>query len=128
MNCLPVASTTIHSRCFWWGSVLLLYLVFCVVFYCFVCLRSVSCVPNVVHTWLPLRFSLTFINEKSNKIFLLPFDETDDHNHHYYYCSNGASSSHDTYNGSNIITIIVTTSITVVTEQATVTTPTTEVI
>jgi len=27
-------------------SVLLIFLVFCVVFYCFVCIRPVSCVPN----------------------------------------------------------------------------------
>jgi hypothetical protein len=35
-------------------------------FLCFVCLRPVSCVSNVVlcvfHTWLTLRFSLTFIS------------------------------------------------------------------
>jgi hypothetical protein len=30
----------------WWGSVLLIVLVFCVLF-CFVYLRSVSCVPNI---------------------------------------------------------------------------------
>lgn len=30
------------------GSVLLNVLVFCVVFLCFVCIRHVSCVPNVV--------------------------------------------------------------------------------
>jgi len=29
------------------GSVLLIFLVFCVVYFCFLCLRPVSCVPNV---------------------------------------------------------------------------------
>jgi hypothetical protein len=42
-NFLPIASTWIH-HCFW----LLIFLVFCVVFLCFICLRYVSCLPNVV--------------------------------------------------------------------------------
>jgi hypothetical protein len=46
-------------------SVLVIVFVFCVVL-CFVCLRLVSCLHNVqsfwiVHSWLPLRFSPTFI-------------------------------------------------------------------
>ena len=47
-------------------SMLLIFLVFSVVFFCFVCLRSVSCAQNrlslyIVHFLLLLRFSLTFI-------------------------------------------------------------------
>jgi hypothetical protein len=46
-------------------SVLVIVFVFCVAL-CFVCLRLVSCLHNVqsfwiAHSWLPLRFSLTFI-------------------------------------------------------------------
>jgi hypothetical protein len=46
-NCLPFASTWIHSR-FLVRSVLLIFVVFCccVVFLCFICLRTASCVPN----------------------------------------------------------------------------------
>ena len=63
-NYFPFASTLIHPRDFW-GPVLLIFLVFCVVFcFCFICLRSVSCVPEYcqclwfVHYWLPLWISL----------------------------------------------------------------------
>jgi hypothetical protein len=41
-NCLPFASSPMLVGC-----VLLVLLVFCVVFFCFVCLRLVSCVHNV---------------------------------------------------------------------------------
>ena len=44
-NCLPFTSTWFHPR-FLVGSVLLIFLVFCVVFLC-VCLRPVFCIPNV---------------------------------------------------------------------------------
>ena len=49
------------------GSVLLIFSVFlfCVVFYCFVCLRHASCVSNVSGLFildLSLVFSLTFIS------------------------------------------------------------------
>jgi len=44
------------------GSVLLIFLIFCVVFFCFACLCPVFFVPNAtVHSWLLLQFSLTFI-------------------------------------------------------------------
>ena len=45
-NYLPFASTWIHPGILV-VSVLLFFLVFCVVFFCCVCLRPVSCVPNV---------------------------------------------------------------------------------
>ena len=43
---------------------------FCFRDFCFVCLRSESCVHSclclwIVHYWLPLRFSLTFIHIKT---------------------------------------------------------------
>jgi hypothetical protein len=50
------------------GSVLLIFLVFCVVFYCFVCLRPVSCVHNVASVSglyildFSFRLSLTLIS------------------------------------------------------------------
>ena len=44
---LRFASTWVHPRILV-GSVLLIFLVFCVVFLCFVCLCLVSCMPNVV--------------------------------------------------------------------------------
>ena len=43
------------------------YPIYCVVFFVFACLRLVVCVPNVasvsyiVHSRLPIRYSLTFI-------------------------------------------------------------------
>jgi hypothetical protein len=48
------------------GSVMLMFIVFCVVFFCCVFLRPVSVytmlpVSLIVHSWLPLRFSLTCI-------------------------------------------------------------------
>ena len=87
-NCLPFESTWVHSRYLVghvleaellsirehlgpppvFGGVLLpIFLVFCVVLFCFVCVRPVSCVPNVANfsVWsildLSLRFSLMFI-------------------------------------------------------------------
>ena len=50
---------------------------FCV--FCFVSLRSLSCVQccqclGIVHSWLPLRFSLTFIYQKRNCRFILFID------------------------------------------------------
>jgi hypothetical protein len=45
-NYLPFASTRVHHWCLV-GSVLLIFLVFCFVFLCFICLRPVSCVTNV---------------------------------------------------------------------------------
>ena len=66
MNCLPFASAYVHSRFILEGSVLLIFLVFCVVLY-FNSRRPVSCVTNmlpvplIVNSCLPLRFSLTSI-------------------------------------------------------------------
>jgi hypothetical protein len=68
MNSLPFASTCVDSWFF--GCVHVGHLssfLCCVVFLCFACIRPMSCVPNVasvwiVRSWLPLRFSLTFIN------------------------------------------------------------------
>ena len=75
---LPFMSILVHSRFFGRVCVVHLFSFLCYIF-CFVCLRHVSCVPNVasvsglfildcpfgflwiVHSWLPLRFSLTFI-------------------------------------------------------------------
>ena len=64
-NYLPFASTLVHPQ-FLVGSVLCIVLVFCVVRKCFVCLRPMSCTKccqylRVVYSYLPLRFSLTFI-------------------------------------------------------------------
>lgn len=58
-NYLSCASTLVHSR----FNVIIT--VFCVVFCCFVCPRSVWCsqcclYPWIVHSWSPLRFSLAF--------------------------------------------------------------------
>jgi hypothetical protein len=39
-------STQVHPW-FLMVSLLLIFLIFCAVFFCFVCLRPVSCVPNV---------------------------------------------------------------------------------
>ena len=47
-NCLPLASTCVHPRILV-GSVLLIFLVFCVVFLCSVWLCLVSCVRNVAN-------------------------------------------------------------------------------
>jgi len=58
-------------------SVLITFFVFCVVLYCGVCHRSVSygqfrlCL-RIVHSWLSLRFSLTFVNYQITR-FLLSF-------------------------------------------------------
>ena len=54
------------------GSVLLILLHICFVVLCFVCLHSVSCDQCyqclwIVNSWLPLRFSLRFINWGLNK-------------------------------------------------------------
>jgi len=61
-NWLPFGSTSVLTR-FWVRSVLLfLSFLWCVVFFRFVCLRPVSCVPNVASvSGFPPRFSLTFI-------------------------------------------------------------------
>ena len=65
-NCFPFADAWVHPR-FLVGSVLLIVLVFCVAFLLgFVCLRAVVCTLCcqflwIVHSWLPLRFSVTFI-------------------------------------------------------------------
>jgi len=50
--------------------VLLIFSVFCVVFYCFVCSRSLTCGQCcqfhwIVHSWLPFWFSLAFIESKT---------------------------------------------------------------
>ena len=47
-NCLPFGSTWLHYR-FLMGPVFLIFLAFRVVVFCFVCLRHVSCVPNIVN-------------------------------------------------------------------------------
>ena len=67
-NCLPFASSWVHPRCLV-ESVLLIFLVFCVVLWFFLLCLSSSCILCVqlfqclwiVHSWLPLRFSLRFI-------------------------------------------------------------------
>jgi hypothetical protein len=50
-NCLPFVNTCVHP-CFWWGSCIVVHLFTfpCVVFFC-----------QIVHSWLPLWFSPTFI-------------------------------------------------------------------
>jgi hypothetical protein len=45
-NCFPFAGVWVYPR-FLHGFVLVNVLVFCVLCFCFVCLRPVSCVPNV---------------------------------------------------------------------------------
>ena len=53
-NVLPFTSTWVYPQIFV-GSVLLLFLVFCVVLLCFVCIRPVSFVPNVASVfWLSI--------------------------------------------------------------------------
>ena len=67
-KCLPFTVILVHS----WTSqylvrfVLLIVLVFCIVVVCFVCLRSVFGAPccqcrRILHSYFPLRFSLTFL-------------------------------------------------------------------
>ena len=58
---LPFVSTWVHPRFFGRVCVVHLFSFLCYIF-CFVCLRPVSCVPNVASvSGLPLQFSLTFI-------------------------------------------------------------------
>jgi hypothetical protein len=64
-NLLTIREHLFSPPCFV-SSVLLIFLVFCVVL-CFACLRLVSCVTNVATVWilhffgLSFRFSITFI-------------------------------------------------------------------
>ena len=62
-NCLPFRSTCVHHR-FLVGSVLLIILAFCVVFCwsssCVLCAPCYQCI-SIVHSWLYILFSLTFI-------------------------------------------------------------------
>ena len=95
-NCLPFTSAWAHPPCFWWGSMLFIFLVFCVVFFvlfvfvlCTQCCQFFWIVHSwlplvlfvfvlctqccqffwIVHSWLPLRFSLIWFNDnKSLKI------------------------------------------------------------
>ena len=71
-NCLPFASGWAHPPCFWWGSMLFMFLVFCVVFFVlFVFVLCTQCCQFfwIVHSWLLLRFSQIWFNDnKSLKI------------------------------------------------------------
>ena len=53
-NCLPFVITCLA------GSMLLIYLVFCGVFFALSCVVCTQCLW-IFHSWLHLRFSLTFI-------------------------------------------------------------------
>ena len=60
-NCLPFESTWVHIR-FCVGSMLLIFLVFCVVF---MCTQSCQCLW-IVHSWFSLQFSQTYISSMFN--------------------------------------------------------------
>ena len=68
-GCLIRSRICFHFMSTWFHpgeSMLLIFLVFCELCFCFVCLPSVSCAQGcpclwIVHSWLPLLFSLMFI-------------------------------------------------------------------
>ena len=68
MNCLPLVNTFVILRCFG-GSVLLFSFLFVVCFSssCVLCAQCCQC-HWIVHFWLPLQFSLTFIYWEFGKV------------------------------------------------------------